>query len=412
MRVFFVTYCYPPVRSPQAILISRLVGFLKDHLDLQVIAPPPCDRPLLFSWPKFLREKLFTTSPRALVDPSLEKFVSKKIIRYVKPSLGTRFIEEIRGDRLKKKLLPDTFFFWSGDAYQTLKEVVRPDDIVVTFGCPMSTHYTGLFLKKKFPSLKWYAYLSDLWVDDFFYIKEKIPYYFHSALKKETFQRADKLFFSSKATIELMTKGFSREVSEKSFLLPHSFDDSFLPINPEKQAGPSYTLRYFGGCYGASQPDCFLEGLRILKAKDSPILDQITVEFIGGLYKNDARLQGLEYVIHTRDSLPYLDALKIMQKTDVLLAIDATPKRSVVFLSKIAEYMSVKRPIFCVSSPGTCQEIVDDLGYFSCPPDPQAIAQALETQFIPLLSAQGNDSVRSLYHIHQVGSDFLKHFKE
>src|SRR5690242_18293410 len=114
LKVLFLTYYYPPQKFPRAIQISHLVQYLRKDCHLNVL----------------------TSVPDGKEDPSLLNFTPLDNVIYAQKSWLTKFIEQSRGYRIKKEILPDFQYPWHFDLLRAAKQIIERSgtDIIVTFG--------------------------------------------------------------------------------------------------------------------------------------------------------------------------------------------------------------------------------------------------------------------------------------
>jgi glycosyltransferase involved in cell wall biosynthesis len=356
LKVIFLTYCYPPQKYPRSVQISHLVQCLKEDFSLTVI----------------------TSIPETEGDTSLLQFTPMNNVVYAKKSKITQFVANSRGSKLKKALLPDLYYLWHFDLLKKADYTIKQSsaDIIVTFGQPMSTHIVGLKLKKKFPHLKWVAHFSDPWVDNSFneynFFNRAVNKYYQDSVFKE----ADKLVFTSEETVNLVMKNYPYSTRSKTALIPHCFDENLYECSQKKH--DKFLIRYIGNFYGERQPTFLFEALKNIE-KD--LLQNIRIELIGTstLALNECiKLYGLEESVFAFAPVSYLESLKMMKESDLLLIIDKPMEVSPFLPSKIVDYIGANKPIFGITPKGTSQKLIEEMGFLVADPhDTQAIQKQM-----------------------------------
>ena len=388
LKVLFLTYAYPPQKYPRSVQISHLVQYLRKEFSLKVI----------------------TSSAEDAGDQSLLSFTPLDNVQYAEKSAITQFIEKSRGHRIKKSTLPDFQYFWHFDLYKKTSLIIDEfgADVIVTFGQPMSTHITGLKLKKKYLHLKWVAHFSDPWVDNVFNDHNSWVRFVNKHSQDTVFNIADQLIFTSEETIDLVTRSYSSLIRSKALYIPHSFDESLYSIqeNTHQTANP-LIIRYLGNFYGNRQPDYLFEAFKNIQKSD---LENIRVEFVGSAtdaIEDKIIKYGLEETVFLRSSVSYLDSLSLMQESDLLLIIDAPAELSPFLPSKLVDYIGANKPIFGITPPGTSQKLIEEMGFLVAHPNnPAEIAEKLLLVMQQLKDKKLStipDHIRSRYSIAVVG---------
>ncbi len=357
LNILFLTYAYPPQKFPRSIQISHLVQHLQQYFNITVV----------------------TSEPDKQYDRSLLHFTPLDNVRYASKSKLTKFVENMKGHRIKKALLPDVQYLWHFDLMEKASNIINNSqvDMIVTFGQPMSTHISGLKLKQQYPHLKWIAHFSDPWVDNIFnnynkWIKEVNRYY-----QSKVFTHADQLLFTSFETIDLVTKNYPDVIRLKSAYVPHMFNEA-LYKHPPFCANKKFRIRYLGNFYGNRQPGCLFQALQKLPYKQRT---QIRLELIGSSTSSLQEMMqdyDLEDIVYIHSSMSYIDSLESMQTADLLLIIDAPTEISPFLPSKLIDYIGANKPIFGITSPGPSQKLIEEMGFLVAHPnDPVDIANKL-----------------------------------
>lgn len=325
--------------------------------------------------------RILTMSHEEGLDDSLTQLNACNQVTSVVKSSFTRFIQHIRGERIKKCLLPDPSYFGHFDLFCHAKKAFQEErpDIIVTFGQPMSTHLVGRKLKKLYPSLKWVAHFSDPWVDNLYNDYNWWTHFINQHFQDQVFVNADKLLFTSQETIDLVTMPYFKKICNKADVLPHCFAEKLHQLPIKKTKRNQLLIRYVGQFYGNRQPDPLLKALQKIPQN---MLNKIRVEFVGS---STASLQErinhaeLEKVVYPMPSVSYLRSLKLMNESDILLNIDAPVDSSPFLPSKLIDYIGANKPIFGITPPGAASKLLRDLKCpVSSPDNPDEIADKLE----------------------------------
>ena len=388
-KILFLTYYYPPQKYPRSIQISHLYNALEKNFEVKVI----------------------TSDSNHNNDDSMLHFAKIEHADIACKSYLTSFIENSKGSRFKKVLLPDHAYLWHFDLYKKSVDVIDAfaPDLIITFGQPMSTHIAGLKLKKKYPGIKWFAHFSDPWVDNMFNQYSMWVTFMNKHYQDKVLECCDNAIFTSQETIELVTGAYPAHIRKKSFCLPHIFDDSLYEANAHTRS-KSFMIRYLGNFYGERQPKYLFEAINCLPAS---ITDSLHIELIGSSDEDTVallKLYNLSHIVSIKDPVTYMDSLVLMRHSDLLLIIDAPSELSPFLPSKLIDYIGANKPIFGITPPGTSQKLIESMGFLVANPNhPQEIALKL-SQMIQLVksgeSTRAPESIRDHFSSQEVGKVF------
>ena len=352
----FVTYAYPPLFYPRAIQIALLSRALPQD-NLEIIA-----------------------AGHGKIDPALAALCPPcKTVRLPPSDLGLK-IAALKGDRIKRSLIPDDMFLHRGPFHDYLDTLDWNDVRLVTFGQPMSMHLIGLRYKKRFPQIRWTAHFSDPWNHESFDTAKGIARMLNHTGENAVYDAADRLVFTSPETIDYVMEGRSPRLRDKCRYVPHVYDPALYKDTEKKSS--VIRIGYFGTFYGARQPDALFTALRILKNAAPDVIRNIKLCFYGaGDGKRfSAALGGLHDHVEFNAGTDYFTSLSMMRSMDGLMVIDAPAESSVFFPSKLADYLGAGRPVIGFTPPnGASARILRTLGMNSVAPDaPETMADALK----------------------------------
>lgn len=388
MKVIFFTYAYPPLKAPRSIQISRLVKFSKHKI--MVVS---CDDPEA--------SKDYTIEVNSSNKPTEHVVIPKKFYRRSDPR---RWLSVLS--------LPDRFLSWALSAADWLlqSEKIAQQDVLVTFGQPMSDHLAGLKIKRAL-GVKWVAHFSDPWVDNPYRPSFLKP--FERKMEREVIEAADRVMFTSRMTADLVMGKYPSSWRVKEIVLPHTYDPERYPQGDVKQSG--VMIRYLGNFYPPRSPKNFLRALLKLNSEQPEILTDVRVEITGRIVGNtDFKpiCKDLpEGLVKITAPVDYQRSLELMYESDLLLVIDAAFEQSVFLPSKLIDYIGAGRPIFAISPAGESIDIVRRLGgEYVHPNDIDKIAVKLAEQIKVLKEKKpatwGCPNVRDEYDIKHVGAQF------
>lgn len=331
MKAVFLSYFFPPLQAPRAVQVHRLARF--STLDIRVLtsvageAPRPGVEVVAFPdepnrWWKLAR--------RAFYLPDPQRFWAKRVAR----EAATRGL-------------------------------VTGDDVLVTFGQPMSDHLAGLALKRRL-GMPWIAHFSDPWADNPYRLALPFSVRANSAMERHVIASADRVLFTSPDTVELVMAKYPAAWQAKASALPHAFDPHLMNGAAEKSGDGALVLRYLGNFYGQRNPRRLAEALKLILAEAPALLEGVRIELVGrwvGHAHPSAAALGLpDGVLAFRSSVPYARSLELMAGADALLILDAPFDHNVFFPSKLADYLGSDRPIIAVTPGGTTADIVTRAG--------------------------------------------------
>jgi hypothetical protein len=358
-RTVFLTYVFPPDESPRAVQIGRLVRH-SGLDDLHVVCA---------------------------IDGAAGAGV------HVVPwGQLARLRRDVRWRTIRSRLMaPDAFRPWVRDAAHAAARL-RPR-VLVTFGQPMSDHLAGLRLTRGRGRTRWIAHLSDPWVDNPFRREDAIGRAVNRRLEARVVRGADRLVFTSQATVDLVMAKYPPPLRAKASVIPHAFDPEAFGAVPARRVGEPLVVRHLGAFYGARSARPLLAALGRLAARRPGTLDGVRVELIG---PSETPVQTLpEYaalpagLVSVSERVAYADSLTLMRSADLLVAIDAPARRSVFLPSKLVDYLGARRPLLALTPPGTASDLVARAGgWVAAPEDDEAAAAALAAA---LEGARAND---------------------
>lgn len=388
-KVLFLTYAYPPLKFPRSIQISHLVQYLRKKFCLNVIC----------------------FEPKKDGDQSLLTFTQLDNVIYAKSSFLTSFLEDSRGFVVKNALLPDLNYPWHFDLFNKAVSTINSNgtDIIVTFGQPMSTHITGLKLKKKYPKIKWIAHFSDPWIDNPFNHHNSLGKYINKYYQDRVFKNADQLIFTSQETVDLVMLKYSKDIVNKTFVLPHCFNSDLYPKNTIKN--PTFTVRYLGNFYGHRQPDSLFKAMNQSPLKE---LENFKIELIGASTNSLVEKiyeYKLEDKVFLKSSVDYISSLQLMKESDLLLIIDAPAKMSPFLPSKLIDYIGANKPIFGITPKGTAKKLIEQMNFLTA--DPENIVEIALKLYAAINKVKNSQSIIShdIYNLYTqkiVGEHMIK----
>lgn len=307
--------------------------------------------------------------------------------------------------------IPDAYLYLNPLYLPHLKNMSQYD-VIFTWSMYHSIHLLGRYIKKKNPSIHWVAHFSDPWVNNPYFKQNRLTKIINKHLEQSVFEQANSLLFTSEETIELVLKPYGEAEKKKSKVVPHAFDESLYP-NKQKSPNKDFIIRYIGNFYGVRQPTGLIKALEFIYDASPQKLKNLKFEFIGSFVSEKAYEipEPLRELITFKAPVNYLESLKLMKQSDLLLIIDAPFDTSPFLPSKLIDYIGANKPIFAITPLGTSQKLIEEIGFqVAHPNEPKEIAEKL-LKMVEISSAKEiliSSSIRDRYNIHSVGAQMCQ----
>jgi hypothetical protein len=362
-----ISYCFPPLKYPRSIQISRVLRYLS--LPFTMITAEPGSDSL------------------SGVDPTIPwpgPAHADSTIRLLPSSASTRrTVDALAKWRLLSLVQPDPFRFWAMEAAHAIdtQGLSAQHDVLLSFGQPMSDHLAAWAVKRR-TGIPWVAHFSDPWKRNAFRTGHVLSRLMDPSYEKKVLRDADHLIFTSEESRALVLDGYPGGYLAKASVLPHAYDPDLYGTAAPARDGKR-RLVHVGNFYGHRTPDPFLKGVAHLAAHRPRALDGLELHFYGHV-EDEVRARALRYdlgaaTLQFHGSVPYLESLRKMKEADGLLLVDADADQSPFLPSKLVDYLGAARPIFGVTPPGTSANLLHSLGDRQVSPrDPESVARELE----------------------------------
>jgi hypothetical protein len=257
---------------------------------------------------------------------------------------------------------------WFTSAARYLKKRLRSGnyDFIITSHEPWVDSLLGLYLKKKFPDIKWVADFGDPYVAPYTLI-------FENALEERIYKGADALIFTSKELISNLKLKYPFLKDKKVMLLEQGFSQrSCSEVERKKRKNNTFTMLYAGTFYkDFRNPENLIKALSMLDFDFTFKLAGRSEDFLKGFRVLGDRFEYLGFVDH-------FDILKIEKESDILVHL--SNKNEIQIPGKIYEYFGALKPILCISynAGDHAMKIVEDYKRgASCENDPVLIKEAI-----------------------------------
>jgi glycosyltransferase involved in cell wall biosynthesis len=375
-----LSYFFPPLKAPRAVQVERLARH--SRLPMRVLCAAEGAVP-----------------PREGVEVMTFPYKSPRWWHLAKHLL----------------VLPDPHRAWAMRVARqaATRGLVGRDDVLVSFGQPMSDHLAGLYLKRKL-GMPWIAHFSDPWSDNPYLLPIPFARARLARMERAVIGAADRVLFTSAETVDLVMAKYPPAWRTKAAVLPHAHDPALYGDASRSAGGGPLLLRYLGNFYRQRNPLALARALALVQRRRPEVLEGVRVELIGrwvGHANWSPAALGLpESLLSLRSPVGYLDSLRLMREADALLIVDAPFEHNVFFPSKLVDYLGAGRPIVALTPAGTTADIVAAAGGLVASPASvesvaEGLAQALSRLRAGSLTAPGEEVVRR-YAASRVAADF------
>lgn len=349
MRCLVIAYAFPPIGNAEAFVGGKaILGLAKQGAKITVVTIDPF-------------------SIGITIDHAFDSQIEKHIDKILRADLSV----------VEKKMLgicpkianflmqyPDKFILFNKHVKRLLDSLdLTTFDIIISRSQWHSAHLVALSIKKIYPRLPWIAQFSDPWVDNPYNLPVPLGKYFTVKWENEVIKYADLITYTSKETINLVSKRYADEYQKKMAYIPHCFDNSLYKMSKSDDSN-KYIIRCLGAFYGPRSPEPFFRAIENIGSQKDELLDNVLIEFYG-LSKRKANLIDKYPVakkfINFNRNINYIESLNKMLEANCLLSIDAPLNNSPFFPSKLVDYMGSGNFIFSVSPSGCATNIINDV---------------------------------------------------
>lgn len=342
-KVLFIACSFPPLGGPGVQRSVKFVKYLRDYGYEPVVFTRECKNE------KVLDYTLLRDIPEGV-----------KIIRtkdYIYDDMNG--ILSVPGKIISRLLIPDYAGIWWKKVRHYAEEVVKKEKIslIYTTSAPCSDHLLGLYLKKKYPKLKWVTDFRDEWTKNPYLLEDKMYRLKISKERKmedEVLDKADAVI----ANTPIMKKHFlegKEFLEDKFYVIPNGYDTedfSDVKVKLNKKSN-KMVLTYTGALYGRRKPDTFFMALQQLICENKIEEEKIEIRLVGNYNVNRLNAQikqyGLECIVKIVGLLPHDECIIEQLSSDVLVLIEGSGKGAEAFYTgKLFEYMNTNKPIVAI----------------------------------------------------------------
>lgn len=266
--------------------------------------------------------------------------------------------------------LPDAEVFWYKFNKKEIEKIALEfnPDVIYTTSYPYSAHLFGLYLKEKFPKMKWIVDYRDEWTNNPFHLDS-----FSSRIKMKLSKKTE-LEINSKCDYFITNTRFMLdnfiadlpELKNKSTYIPNGYDEEdFLGIYP-KEKSDKFTFIHTGALYGRRNLHEFLSALKELIDEGKIDKSDIRINIAGNV--KDSQIEeykktyDLEKEINYLSYLAHEESIRKLLEADVLLLLIGKGKGSENFYTgKVFEYLRAYKNILAiVPKHGAAGELIEE----------------------------------------------------
>lgn len=319
--------------DPECLQTAKYFKYLvrDENLNIDVVTSP--DKTLFMPLDENLRK--YTKGSNQIIKIP---FFENKYVNFLMRKIDSEILQ-----------YPDSKFRFAQKWKSVLEKLNKKPDIIYSRSSPLSSAIMAYNLQKKL-QVPWVLHLSDPWTidPDHHYNKSQ---QWNETMENKCFESASILSFTSIKTIQLYQKKYPKHTSKMKFF-PNVFDLEDKP-NTVYQLGDKIKVVFTGGLVGNRSAEDFFKAILKLNTNYPEIISDFQFIFAGALDRKNRELfnQNIPSVEHI-GQLPFIEALKLQAKADVLLLIDTSfqnEDNALFFPSKLLDYMLMQKRILALT---------------------------------------------------------------
>ncbi len=264
---------------------------------------------------------------------------------------------------------PDGEYFWYYFNRKEVADILKKENIdcIYSTSYPYSGHLLGLYLKRKFPHIKWIVDFRDEWTNNPYYADnffKKLKYNRERKQETQVTNECDFLIANSKFMLDNFIKD-TPKLKNHSTYIPNGYDEEdFLGLINQRDGGEKFVITHTGSLYGKRNLTEFLEGLKIAIEENEVDKEKIEIRLVGNVHKSMAEEYAEKYnldgKIKTLGYMNHRDSIQMLYNSDILLLIIGKVEGAENFYSgKIFEYIRADREILAiVPEKGAAAEVI------------------------------------------------------
>lgn len=294
-------------------------------------------------------------------------------------------------------MVPDDKIRWGARAFFPAWRMLRRGeaDVIYTSSPPASSHLIGMKLKR-LTGKPWIMDLRDPWT-----IEPLHQYLRKGGVRLKVERSLERLSFKFSDTVVINTveaAGRYRELFPKQagkiIVIPNGFDaEDMMSSDTEERAlrdidDGVFVISHVGSFFRytdmVSFPVALLCALKTLVDDEIITAESCRVLFVGNVHTDVRRRVeefGLHDLIELTGAVPHAAAVRIMQRSDLLILFDPAPKAEYYIHGKLYEYLSAGGWILAMVPPGASRNLLERSGHglIVSPDDTEGIRRAIAT---------------------------------
>jgi len=231
---------------------------------------------------------------------------------------------------------------WIKNSLNSLPPIIENNsiDILLSSYSPTAPHILALELKKRFPALKWIADMRDEMSRSIYLNKKERKKLY--ALEQAIFENANAVTSVSKPLIdEFASLCKNKQVIFDEIRNGFDFISEYRETNND-----SFVITYIGTFYFADRsPNNFLQAMVNITNKNKN--KKFFVRFIGIEIPFEIPIK-IKDIVEIIPSVPYVEAIEYMNKSDALLMIHPTNNKKGMYTGKLFDYLGALKPILAL----------------------------------------------------------------
>jgi glycosyltransferase involved in cell wall biosynthesis len=295
-------------------------------------------------------------------------------------------------------------------------------EIIFSFANPQESNIIGALASKK-TGLPFVSHFSDPYVDNPYSTFKGLNLIKARYLERLVVKQSKKIIFTNQVALDLVMKKYSQKDRRKASVIPHCFDEKDYPENISKDT-EKFVISYIGAFYKERNPELLLKALKRITENSPELKDKFEIFFVGGensyagfgkeKIEEAIKNNNLEGKVHLILPVKYKASLKLMKKSDCLIAIDADFLNSPFLPSKLIDYAGARRYIIGITpSNSPTEKFLSGLGFPSFNyNEKENLANHLKKLISGEILIKIKEEELKKYEVKQTTAELLKIFTE
>ncbi|NOQ22171.1 MAG: hypothetical protein GQ565_05935 [Candidatus Aegiribacteria sp.] len=281
-------------------------------------------------------------------------------------------------------LIPDRAITWMPDVVPAGINLVHDTNakIILSAGPHHSLHLHA-WLISRITGIKWIPYFGDLWIYDSYMQYPPGPIkWVHGLLERAVIRNANGIITTTPLSSEYFIRRYGSDCPPCTEVI-NGYDPENLPdiTSSVHRTDTRLTITYTGNLLGFNAPDYLPDGIEDFLAANPEA--EVKFVFVGSFdpgFKSRLQSDNFGKAVEFLDRVPADEVRKYQLEADVLMTCVADrPGCEVKNNAKLAEYVSVRKPILILCRRGDMADFLEEMqgGYFS-EPNPEAVSKILQ----------------------------------